>query len=107
MTTAWHADCVYYVLMRNGVRAAGWSGFLALVLVLVILPLGFCLAHGDTHDVQHAVCPGLCADPLGISAVAALLGLAEIARVPSDARRSVYLVPLIPSDPPPKLVLIS
>ena len=81
---------------------------LLIVLAVFILGIGCCLADSHQHEMNHhAMSPDLCLGSLALSLVVALLGLAEIDRLPVEIVYAVAAISVHRLDPPPKFAAIS
>jgi hypothetical protein len=88
-------------------RDARATGCLVIILAVLVFGVGFCLADGHHHDMNHhGTSPDLCLGFLALSLTVTLLGLAEIHRLPAEIVYPVAAVSLHRLDPPPKVAPI-
>jgi hypothetical protein len=93
------------IAMYWSARTTPW---LAIVLAVVILGIGFCLVGGHQHEMNHhTMSPDLCLGFLALTLAVTLLGLAEIDRLPVEIVFPVAAISVHRLDPPPKFAPIS
>lgn len=90
-------------------RSARTTPWLVIVLAVVIFGIGFCLACGHQHEMNHhhGMSPDLCLGFLALSLPVTLLGLAAIDRLPVEIVYPVAAILVPRLDPPPKFAPIS